>query len=105
MTEWILSNEEAEKALLIQLADRNLISDELLQSRFGFDPDMEKTRLNRENREENQLRMVGKAGPYHDPQPENAFKKISLQSGVVTPSEVGLELEEIKKEGEKVQWN
>ena len=46
-----LSNEDAEKALLIQLADRNLISDELLQSKFGFDPDMEKTRLNRENKD------------------------------------------------------
>jgi hypothetical protein len=40
-----LSNEEAEKSLLIQLADRNLVSDELLQKRFGFDPDMEKVRL------------------------------------------------------------
>ena len=31
-----LSNEDSEKGLLIQLADRNLISDELLQTRFGF---------------------------------------------------------------------
>ena len=36
-----LSNEEAEKALLVQLADRNLISEELLQTRFDMDPDME----------------------------------------------------------------
>lgn len=95
-----LSNEESEKALLIQLADRNLISDELLQTRFGFDPDMEKTRLNRESKERKSKRMVNKAGPWYDPQPENGLKKIALQTGVVSPSEVGLELSE-RKNGEK----
>jgi hypothetical protein len=95
-----LSNEETEKALLIQLADRNLVSDEMLQNRFGFDPDMEKTRLNRETRERKSRRMVKKAGPWHDPQIENTLKKIALQSGVVAPSQVGLELEK-KKSGEK----
>lgn len=95
-----LSNEDSEKALLIQLADRNLISDELLQTRFGFDPDMEKTRLNREKRERDSNRMVNKSGPWYDPQPENSLKKIALQTGIATPSQVGLELEK-KKAGEK----
>lgn len=95
-----LSNEEAEKALLIQLADRNLISDELLQHRFGMDPDMEKSRLNKENRDRKTSRMINKAGPWHDPQPENNLKKIALQSGIAAPSEVGLQLEP-KKSGEK----
>jgi len=95
-----LSNEDSEKALLIQLADRNLISDELLQTRFGFDPDMEKTRLNREKRERDSNRMVNKSGPWYDPQPENSLKKIALQTGIATPSQVGLELEK-KKTGEK----
>ena len=95
-----LSNEESEKSLLIQLADRSLISDELLQKRFGFDPDMEKIRLNREKRERKSDRMIAKSSPYHDPQPENSLKKIALQSGVATPSEVGLELDP-KKDGEK----
>jgi hypothetical protein len=95
-----LSNEDSEKALLIQLADRNLISDELLQVKFGLDPDMEKTRLNRETRERASERMVPKAGPWNDPQVENALKKIALQTGIVAPSQVGLELEK-KKSGEK----
>lgn len=95
-----LSNEDTEKALLIQLADRNLISDELIQTRFGFDPDMEKSRLNREARDRKSQRMVGKAGPWFDPQFENSLKKISLQLGIATPSQVGLELEK-KKSGEK----
>ena len=95
-----LSNEDAEKALLIQLADRNVISDELLQTKFGLDPDMEKSRINRETRERKSERMVPKAGPWNDPQVENALKKIALQTGTVTPSQVGLELEK-KKSGEK----
>jgi len=95
-----LSNEESEKALLIQLADRNLISDEMLKNRFGFDPDMEKNRLNRETRDRNGNRMVRKSGPWFDPQIENSLKKIALQGGTVTPSQVGLELDK-KKGGEK----
>jgi hypothetical protein len=95
-----LSNEDVEKSLLVQLADRNLISDELLQTRFGFDPDMEKSRLNKENRDRKTERMVNKAGPWYDPVPENSLKKIALQTGVVAPSQVGLELDK-KKSGEK----
>lgn len=95
-----LSNEDSEKALLVQLADRNLISDELLQTRFGIDPDMEKGRLNREHRERASDRMVPKSGPWFDPQFENSLKKIALQIGVVAPSQVGLELEK-KKSSEK----
>jgi len=95
-----LSNEDAEKALLIQLADRNVISDELLQTRFGFDPDMEKSRLNREKRERDSNRMVNKSGPFYDPEIQNAFKKIALQTGIVSPSQIGLDLDK-KKSGEK----
>jgi hypothetical protein len=91
-----LSNEEAEKALLVQLADRNIVSDELVQRVFGFDPDTEKNRLNREDRERDSDRMIRKAGPWHNPQIEDALKKIALQTGVATPSQVGLDLERKK---------
>lgn len=95
-----LSNEEAEKALLVQLADRNIISDELLQRVFGFDPETEKNRLNRENKDRNSDRMIQKAGPWHDPQFDNSLRKIALQIGLATPSQVGLDLGP-KKSGEK----
>lgn len=95
-----LSNEDTEKALLVQLADRNLISDELLQTKFGIDPDMEKVRLNREHKDRKGSRMVNKAGPWFDPQFENSLKKIALQTGLVAPSQVGLDLNK-KKNGEK----
>lgn len=95
-----LSNEDAEKALLVQLVDRNLISDEMLQKSFGLDPDMEKSRLNRETRERNSSRMVEKAGPFFDGGTfENSMKKMAMQLGLATPSQVGLELEP-KKKGE-----
>jgi hypothetical protein len=94
-----LSNEDAEKALLIQLADRNVISDELLQMRFGIDPSMEKVRINREDRDRKSDRMVQKSGPYYDANTESTLKKIALQLGLATPSQVGLELEP-KKRGE-----
>lgn len=95
-----LSNEDAEKALLIQLADRNIISDEFIQQAFGVDPDTEKSRLNRESRERDGERMVQKAGPWFDPEFKKSLKKISLQTGIATPSQVGLELEK-KKNNEK----
>jgi len=85
-----LGDEIAEKQLWIQLADRNLISDELIQLRFGSDPDIEKVRLNRENRERTVNKRPEKAGPFHDPQFGQALKKIALQTGVLSPSEVGL---------------
>ena len=95
-----LSNEDAEKALLVQLADRNLISDEMLQRIFGLDPDIEKNRLNREHKSRDNETMVPKAGPWYNPQLEDNLKKIALQTGVVAPSQVGLDLEK-KKSGEK----
>jgi hypothetical protein len=95
-----LSNEDAEKALLIQLADRQVISEEILQKRFGLDPDMENTRIMRETRERKSNRRARKAGPWNDPQIENSLSKIALQAGSVSPSQVGLELQP-KKAGEK----
>jgi hypothetical protein len=94
-----LSNEDAEKALLIQLADRNIVSDEFIQARFGADNEIENTRLNRETKARKSGRMVKKGGPWANPEFDNDLKKIALQLGIVTPSEVGLELEE-KKKGE-----
>lgn len=93
-----LSNEEAEKALLIQLSDRNIVSDEFLQKRFGADPSMEKLRLRREDQDRERNRRVAKLGPYANL--NNEMKKIALQLGMVAPSEVGLNLKD-KKDGEK----
>ncbi len=95
-----LSNEESEKALLIQLADRNIISEEVLKTRFGFNDDMEKTRVKRESKARKNKKMPQKSGPFSDNTFDSSLKKIALQLGLATPSEVGLDLLP-KKEGEK----
>ena len=95
-----LANEDSEKALLIQLADRNLISEETLQRKFGDNPDMEKIRINRETKDRGIGRRPTKSGPFHDANGDLGLKKIALQTQVVTPSEVGVELDE-RQDGEK----
>ena len=94
----ILGDEQAEKALLIQLADRSLISDELIQQRFHNDPEMEKIRINREQRERDNGKMVPKSSPFHDPQFALALKKIALTKGILVPSQVGLMEDAVQKQ-------
>ena len=96
-----LGDEQAEKALLIQLADRNLISQELLQHKFGNDPELERVRINREQRDRDSGSMLPKASPFHDPQFGLALKKIALTTGVLAPSEVGIRLDENRKDLKK----
>jgi hypothetical protein len=95
----VLSDEAAEKALLIQLADRDLISVESIQYRFGEIPELEQIRINRERRARERNIMAPKASPWHNPEKDFEKEKISLQSGQATPSEVGLDLKP-RKAGE-----
>lgn len=97
----VLGDEAAEKALLIQLAERNIMSDEMVQHLFKLDPELERIRVKREFQERDSGKRAPKAGSwYNEPDPSLKLKQIALQTGQVTPSEVGLELEE-KKPGEK----
>jgi hypothetical protein len=89
-----LSDEDVEKKLLIELSDRNLISDELLRIRFKNNPDMERVRIKRENKLREIDQLPPKTGPYINGNFEIEYKKILLQNGLLSPSEVGLELEE-----------
>ena len=65
-----LSDEAAEKNLLIQLADRDIISHETILDRFKEIPAVEKVRLNRENKERDNESMPEKVGPFHPPKEE-----------------------------------
>ena len=98
-----LGDEASERALLIQMADRNLISDELFQHFINNDPEMERIRLNRENLEREKGRMVPKAGAFHDPQFGVALKKVALQTGVLTPAETGIRKDEVRKDLKKYE--
>ena len=85
-----LSDEAAEKNLLIQLADRDIISQETLLQRFKEIPQIEKIRLQREVAEREDDKNPKKASPYHTPQHKENLEKIALQSGKVLPQDVGI---------------
>lgn len=86
-----LSDEAAEKALLIQLADRDIISQETILERFKEIPQIEKIRLQREFEERQADDTPDKAGPFHNANHKMDLEKIALQSGKVTPQDVGLQ--------------
>jgi len=73
----ILSDESAEKQLLINLADRDIISHETILERFGEMPDIEKVRVRREEQARRADNVTPrKASPYHNPNVRNDIAKI-----------------------------
>ena len=80
--------------ILLSMADRNILSDEYLQRYIKANPDMEVRRTATENG-----RKEEKVSPFHQADQDFQLKKITLQTGLTSPSEVGLELDE-KKKGE-----
>lgn len=90
-----LEDPAAMTTLLLNMADRNIISDEFVQRHVKATPDIENRRVKAENNSKDE-----KVSPYHQADQEYGLKKIALQTGISSPSEVGLELEE-KKEGEQ----
>jgi len=76
-----LSDESAEKNLLIQLADRDIISHETLIERFKEIPDIERIRLKREMEKRD---TVGppKASPFHNANQKFELEKIDKQAKV-----------------------
>lgn len=80
-----LSDEAAEKNLLIQLADRDIISHETLLERFKEIPQIENIRIKREL---NKRDTVGpeKAGPFHPPPPPEVQEKETPKTVDLPPS-------------------
>ena len=84
-----LEDPAAMTTLLLNMADRNIISDEFVQRHVKATPDIENRRVKSENKTKNE-----KVSPYHQVDQDYGLKKIALQTGVSSPSEVGLELED-----------
>lgn len=75
----ILSDESAEKQLLINLADRDIISHETILERFGEHPDIEKVRVRREEQDRRDDNVLPrKASPYHNPNMRSDVAKILI---------------------------
>jgi len=85
-----LSDEAAEKNLLIQLLDRDVISAETIVERFGEIPEIEKIRIKREAKNRQMELQPPKASPYHNPQHRQDLEKIALSKDGLTPGDVGL---------------
>jgi len=79
--------------LMINLADRNIISDEFIQRQVKAKPNIEKKRIENESKQRNRGVMQEKVSPYHAVDKDFAKEKIALQTGVASPSQVGLKLD------------
>jgi hypothetical protein len=91
-----LADEAAEKKLLMDLWDRDIISDETIVELFGRLPDIEKARVKKEARDRANEVMPYKASPFHNPDKEHDYRKILLQLGTFAPSEIGIDLQDRK---------
>ena len=79
--------------LLLAMADRNIVSDEFVQRHIKAKPDIEQRRVLSENKSRD-TKNLEKVSPYHAVDKEHGLEKIALQTGVVSPSQVGVKLKE-----------
>jgi hypothetical protein len=91
-----LSDETAEKNLLIQLADRDIISHETILERFKEVPSVEKMRLKREQKERDNDSYPDKASPFHNANHKQEIEKIDKQAKV---SKIEKDSKEVKENG------
>jgi len=91
-----LSDEAAEKNLLIQLADRDIISHETLLERFKEIPQIENIRIKRELAKRD---TVGpeKAGPFHPPPPPEPEQKEDLEPAPETEDNPTVDVKDAPK--------
>lgn len=90
-----LTDEAAEKKLLMDLWDRNIISDEGLLCAFNQFPDLELLRNRREVRQRKRGNRPPKAGPYANPEKLHDLIKIALQKGLLAPEDVGIGVDDV----------
>lgn len=77
-----LSDESSEKNLLIQLADRDIISHETVLERFKEVPSVEKMRLKREDKARDTDKLPEKASPFHNPNKDIEIEKMEKQGEI-----------------------
>jgi hypothetical protein len=79
--------------LLVGMADRNILSDEFVQRHIKAKPEMERRRVAEEEKRR-VAKDMEKISPYHSVDKQYGLEKIALQTGVVSPTQVGVELQE-----------
>jgi hypothetical protein len=91
----ILNDEASIKALMIQLADRDMISNDTLLEFFGEDPEIELLKLRREQRMRKNQLMADKAGPWHAPEKFHEYAKAAVARGFVGIDVAEMALEDV----------
>lgn len=89
----ILSDEAAEKALYIQLIDRNYLSEETFLERFGECDELESLRKKREQKERDKGTRSQRAGPWMAFEKDFELLKSFVQKGMITPQGADLDIE------------
>ncbi len=80
----ILADEAAIKTQLVSLVDRCIMSEETLLERFKEMPEIEQSRLKRENKRRSRDKDAPrKASPFHQPNHKEDMAKMALQSQVL----------------------
>jgi|TARA_B100000085_G_scaffold162309_1_gene147662 hypothetical protein len=77
-----LSDEASEKNLLLQLADRDIISHETVLERFKEVPAVEKVRLKREDKARDADKLPPKASPFHNANQKFEIDKMEKQADI-----------------------
>tara|TARA_Y100001973_G_C5199708_1_gene336727 strand:- start:1018 stop:3048 length:2031 start_codon:yes stop_codon:yes gene_type:complete len=93
-----LSDESAEKNLLIQLADRDIISHETILERFKEIPTVEKMRLKREGKDRDAEKIPPKASPFHNANHGRDMEKMEKQAEINENKQPPQEKQEPTKE-------
>ena len=88
----ILTDEAAEKQLLLNMADRDMIDVESVQERFNLIPSIVNKKLEQEIKNRGG-KIPEKAGPFHNPHIEDEMNKVLLTQQKVTPKEIGLDID------------
>lgn len=84
----ILSDEVAEKNLLMQLADRDIISSETLRERLGESTPIEESRIKTENKKRKSRKLPPKADPFHNGNVESDYIKTALTKDTLSIEDV-----------------
>ena len=87
-------SDTTEKALYLDMCDRNIIPHETMLELCRRDPELEAMRIKRESAKQDSGSLPPKASPFHNANQDGEMQKIALQSGHVAPSEVGLDLDD-----------
>jgi hypothetical protein len=88
----IITDETAEKQIVLNMADRGIISLESAREMLGLVPEIEEIRQRKEEKARKKGKLPPKAGPFHDANYEQGVLKILAQTGQYSAEELGVEM-------------